>query len=98
MRKGLFVSINNYSGCNLSYCNNDAVETSNLLEYNGDGTKNFDIKVIVENCTNNELKLNIETLFSSDEEIALFYFSGHGSDKDQGYLVTTDFDDYNYSV
>lgn len=91
MKKALIVGLNEYPNCQLNYCNNDAVEISNLLETNEDGSPNFGIVKIINKCSKSELKIAVEKLFADDAEIALLYFSGHGSEKDEGYLCTTDF-------
>ncbi|MCC6093456.1 MAG: caspase family protein [Eubacteriales bacterium] len=98
MKKALIVGLNDYESCPLSFCVNDAVEIKSLIETNGDGSPNFDAKLITDKCDQNTLLDNIEELFKSDPEIALLYFSGHGADKDGGYLVTTDFCSTNYGV
>ena len=85
MRKALCVGINNYSKArNLNGCVNDATMIKKALEYNGDGSKNFDVKLMCSteqkpyiSCT--ELKAAVEELFHSESEIAVFYFSGHGA-------------------
>ena len=92
MKKALIVGLNDYPGNELRWCNNDAVSVSELIETNGDGSPNFDVIPIIGKCTSRNLKSAIHELFSDDSEIALFYFSGHGSDEGEGYLVTTDDD------
>lgn len=93
MKKALIVGLNNYlNGSELNWCDNDAIAMKNLIESNGDGSPNFDVKQIIDECTKENLQFAIEKLFSDEADIALLYFSGHGSDKDGGYLVTTDFD------
>ena len=99
MKKALVVGLNNYpKGYELDCCNNDAVAIKNLIESNGDGSPNFDVKSIVGECTKDNLQFAIEKLFSDEADIALLYFSGHGSDKDGGYLITTDFDNRTIGV
>ncbi len=93
VKKALIVGLNNYPNGNaLNWCDNDAVAISSLIESNGDGSPNFDIKQIIDECTKEYLQFAIEKLFSDEADIALLYFSGHGSSEDGGYLVTTDFD------
>ena len=43
-RKALVVGIDDYPGCPLNGCVNDAEEIKNLLETNGDGSPNFEVK------------------------------------------------------
>lgn len=38
MRKALIVGLNNYAGCELHWCDNDAIAMKELLESNGDGS------------------------------------------------------------
>ncbi len=90
MKKALIVGLNDYPGCELEWCDNDAIAMMNLLESNGDGSPNFDTRAIVDSCTRSNLRLAISKLFADDADIALLYFSGHGSDADGGYLCTTD--------
>lgn len=97
MRKALCVGINNYSKIRgLNGCVNDAIMIKNTLEYNGDGSKNFDVKLMCSTeqkpyISRNELKEAVEELFHSESEIAVFYFSGHGAfDSCGGYLCTSE--------
>ena len=98
MKKALIVGLNNYPGCKLEWCNNDAIAMKELIESNGDGSPNFDVVSIIDNCTKSNLTSAIEKLFADDADIALLYFSGHGKDTDGGYLCTTDFSSNNYGV
>lgn len=91
MKKALIVGLNNYYKCALDWCDNDAVAMKDLIESNGDGSPNFEVVSIINNCTKDTLKLAIEKLFSDDADVALLYFSGHGAEADGGYLCTTDF-------
>lgn len=91
MKKALIVGLNKYPDCELQWCDNDAIAIANLIEANGDGSPNFDVIQITDTCGKDTLYHNIRKLFADDAEIALLYFSGHGSDIDGGYLVTTDF-------
>ncbi len=99
MRKALVVGIDHYDNCNsLSGCVNDANSVKAVLERHSDGTKNFDVKILTATSRSNvltrkELKDSVIELFKdNNEDIALFYFSGHGYVEDDtgGYLVTTD--------
>ena len=97
MRKALIVGINHYEHGNpLFGCVDDAYAVKSVLERHDGGTVNFDCML----CTGtgptavvkrSDLKDNIEKLFKSDGEIALFYFAGHGHiEATGGYLLTTD--------
>jgi hypothetical protein len=97
MRKALVVGIDYYNYVSPLYgCVNDAYAVQNVLERNGDGTKNFDVKLLSgTNSTNSisrsELREHIMDLFSGDCETALFYFSGHGhTEITGGYLIASD--------
>lgn len=98
MKKALIVGLNEYPRCSLNWCDNDAVAIKDLIESNGDGSPNFDIKLIIDKCTKHELRTAVEQLFEGNAEIALLYFSGHGADTDGGYLCTTDFTEKDYGV
>ena len=88
MKKALIVGIDNYSSAPLSGCVNDANAVAELLKKDGSGFPNFDVKQELNIKTKGELKTLVDDLFSSDDEVALFYFSGHGSSDNSGYLVT----------
>lgn len=97
MRKALIVGVNYYSNIsNLPGCVPDAYSVNSALKDNSDGTKNFDTKIItsVDESTGISrkcLKQEIHDLFCDDNEIALFYYSGHGYvESTGGYLLTSD--------
>jgi hypothetical protein len=99
MRKALCVGIDSYKSINgLHGCVNDANAVKAALERNADGTLNFNVKLMCatsENSyiTRNELRDAVEELFRSESEIAVFYYSGHGSiDAIGGYLCTSEID------
>lgn len=91
MKKALIVGLNDYPGCELNWCENDAIAMKELIETNGDGSPNFDVISILGSCTKDDLRSSIEKLFDNYSDVALLYFSGHGADTDGGYLCTTDF-------
>lgn len=97
MRKALVVGINYYAHSNpLRGCVNDAHSVKSVLERNSDGTVNFDVKLLVgtgpaESVSRADLKDNIQNLFGTDGETALFYFAGHGHlESLGGYLLASD--------
>lgn len=97
MRKALCVGIDSYEHVeDLCGCVNDANSVKAALERNGDGTLNFDVKLMCATSeasyiSRNSLKDEIENLFKSESEIAIFYYSGHGSvDALGGYLCTSE--------
>jgi hypothetical protein len=102
MRKALVIGINDYPGAPLRGCVNDAVSVSNVFETDGDGSPNFGVKLITspsDSVTAPKLKAEIESLFSGDPDVALLYFSGHGTvNSFGGYIVTTDFKKYSEGV
>ena len=99
MKKALIVGINRYSQCPLQGCCNDADGVAKVLETNGDGSPNFSIKLKKDIDKKGDLRKLIEESFSNDEDIALFYYPGHGYiDNIGGYLVTPDYTDGDYGV
>lgn len=94
MNIALIVGINHYShGGDLFGCVNDAYNVKNILERNSDGSINFDCKLLTASSSREAierggLKDEIEKLFSTKAEIALFYFAGHGHiESTGGYLL-----------
>jgi len=97
MRKALIVGINYYEHvASLFGCVDDALAVMSVLERHGDGAVNFDCKLLTgagptERVYRNDLKDHVERLFSTQAEIALFYFAGHGHiEATGGYLLATD--------
>lgn len=97
MRKALCVGIDCYEHADdLHGCVNDANAVKAALERNGDGTLNFDARLL---CATSEasyitrtyLKDAVRELFQDESEIAVFYYAGHGSfDSLGGYLCTSE--------
>jgi len=97
MRIALIVGINYYpQGGTLYGCVDDAHAVRAVLERHGDGSVNFDCKLLtgtgaadpVDRAT---LKDHIAELFQAQAEIALFYFAGHGHiEATGGYLLGSD--------
>lgn len=97
MRKALFVGINYYEYVQcLGGCVNDAFALHNALSTNEDGYPNFEGRMLVgidekDMVTQRDLRHAVDLLFAGEPDIALFYFSGHGSiDKYGTYLCTSD--------
>lgn len=97
MKIALIVGIDHYpNGSDLFGCVNDAYNVKGVLERNADGTVNFDCKLITassnkDSIERGELKDAVEKLFSTQAEIALFYFAGHGHiEATGGYLLASD--------
>lgn len=104
MRKALVVGINDYSFGKLNGCIPDANKMCNILSRDYDDTPNFSCKKLI----SSEATINIDVLkqaiidlFHSDCDVALFYFSGHGSEPTQtskACLVTQDAKTHNEGV
>ena len=98
MRKALIVGIDHYSHIkSLTGCVNDAHAVKAVLERHADGTVNFVTPRLLtasgpsDAVERSQLKEAVRELFSSDAEIALLYFAGHGYIEDTGgFLCATD--------
>lgn len=91
-QKALVIGIDEYPDSSLHCCVNDAEEIARLLKTNSDGSKNFDVLLKKNVHAKEDLSEAIEQLFSKDDDIALLYFAGHGSSKDDGeYICTPDY-------
>lgn len=96
-RKALIVGIDAYRDIPpLHGCVNDARSVEGTLLRHADGRVNFDCRMLVAEhggspVTRRELRGAISELFSTDDEIALFYFAGHGHlESTGGYLCASD--------
>jgi hypothetical protein len=91
MRKALIVGIDEYPSSPLTGCITDANSVATTLAANGDGSPNFENKVMTADVTRANLRAQIEALFQggSEIDIALFYFSGHGTITGSGGIVVT---------
>lgn len=102
MRKALVVGINDYATAPLMGCVNDAMSIGSVLEKNGDGSPNFDVKTLLgppRNVTRSLLRSEITSLFAGDADVTLLYFSGHGLLKsNSGYIVTTDYESFDEGI
>ncbi len=102
MKKALVIGINDYPQSPLNGCVNDAHAIANVIESNGDGSPNFNVKLITSpniDISRPVLRESIDQLFSGDCDMALLYFSGHGLVKSTGgYLVTKDARKYDEGV
>ena len=91
MRKALVVGIDDYPSAPLHGCINDATSFASIIENNGDGSPNFDVRLNTDVPTKSILKEMIHELFQGESDTALLYFSGHGYIDDVGgYIVTPD--------
>lgn len=105
MKRALVVGIDDYDDPNqLSGCVNDAIELAVLLDANGDGSPNFDVRRLISSegaITSEILNEAINELFKGDAETALLYFAGHGILNDEtnnGFLVTQDGKNPNWGI
>lgn len=99
MGKALVVGINDYPENPLNGCVNDAVAFASIIETNGDGSPNFDVKLHTDVPSKSDLKKLIIDLFDGDSETSLLYFSGHGyMDDIGGYIVTPDYQEHDLGV
>jgi Caspase domain len=98
MRRALLVGIDDYPAAPLAGCVNDAMAMARLLHRHDDGGVNFDTQLVTsdrETVTRARLRAGIDELFADPADVALLYFSGHGTENDLGgYLVTTDAEVY----
>jgi len=100
MKRALVVGINAYRNAKtLNGCVNDAKNIESLISRNSDGTKNFDTKIITaegsQEILRRDLKKLMIELLEQPAEMALFYFSGHGTATNLGgYLCTSEAQSY----
>jgi hypothetical protein len=99
MRKALVIGINAYGTASLSGCINDASAFASIIETHSDGSPNFGVKLKTDIPTKSELKTLISELFQGKNDVALFYFSGHGYINELGgYIVTPDYSQYDEGI
>ncbi len=84
MRKALVVGIDYYKHLgSLKGCVHDAYAVEAMLDRHADGSVNFGARLVVgtgphDMVTRTDLKDLVRELFADDNEVALFYFAGHG--------------------
>jgi hypothetical protein len=91
MRKALVVGINKYPTAPLYACVKDASAFGAIMETDGNGDPNFSVKLETDVPTKGKLLELVSELFKSEDDVALFFFSGHGYESELGgFLVTPD--------
>lgn len=96
MKKALVVGIDNYVLSPLSGCVTDATTVAEVLETNGDGSPNFDVKLLISSKDDvlvGVLQDSVEELFQGEADTVLLYFAGHGTinpETNAGYLIAQD--------
>lgn len=96
MKRALVIGINDYPKNPLHGCVRDATTLSGLLERNGDGSPNFDVRLLTSDVapvTSEIMAEAVDELFAAAADVALFYFAGHGTlapPNNSGYLVSQD--------
>jgi hypothetical protein len=97
VRKALVVGIDHYTHIgNLAGCVNDAHAVKAMLDRHADGSVNFGVRLIAGNGPHDvvergDLKEAVRELFADDNEVAVFYFAGHGHiETTGGYLCAGD--------
>jgi hypothetical protein len=102
MRRALSVGINEYRSAPLAGCVDDAIAIAELLGRNDDGSPNFDVRLMTapkSRINRRDLREAITELFQDAADIALLYFSGHGTERNlDGYLVAQDSATYDEGV
>ena len=69
MRKALVIGLNDYPGCPLDGCVNDANAVASILARNGDNTPNFDVQKITNNIHPIFLVSDIDSAISLTRKI-----------------------------
>lgn len=78
MRKALLVGIDEYPVKKLDGCILDVDRMEQVLARNGDGSDNFHVDVMRNELSSKKIMKAIADLFAQQNEVSLFYFSGHG--------------------
>lgn len=96
IKRALVIGIDDYSDAPLQGCVNDANAITLLLESNGDGSPNFEVRKLTSDAaavSNEILGEAVEELFRAEADIALLYFAGHGilnPETNAGFIVGQD--------
>jgi uncharacterized caspase-like protein len=103
-RRALVVGIDDYPDAPLAGCVNDANAIGKLLRTHEDGSPNFSVKAMLQpsqRVTRSGLRAALAKLFSDIDEadVALFFFSGHGTENNLGgFIVTSDAQRYDEGI
>lgn len=90
-KKALVIGNDLYDQHRLMGCCNDAIAIKELLDRNADDSPNFDTWIL-ENAASTDIKQGIISLFEGNCEIALLYFSGHGTNAEgESGIIGTDY-------
>lgn len=106
MRRALCVGIDSYVFGDLHGCVADAERMAGLLRNHEDGQPNFECRAMVapigsakDIVTRTKLMQALEQLLRDKADVALFHFSGHGTENNLGgFLVTQDAKVYDEGV
>ena len=102
MRRALIIGIDDYPGCPLNGCVNDALKLEKVLSRHHDGRLNFQCEVLTaptKTLSRPYLRRRISELFEHPADVAFLHFSGHGTIKGfGGYLVTPDYCEYDVGL
>lgn len=102
MRRALLVGIDDYPAAPLAGCVADAVGLEEVLSTHEEGSPNFDCRLLTSDqaeITRGTLRESIDQLFQHEADVALLFFSGHGTENNLGgYLVTPDASRYDEGV
>jgi uncharacterized caspase-like protein len=102
VRRALTVGNSDYPAGQLRGCVEDARSMAQLLRRHHDGAVNFDVEVLTSDevtVTKARLRERVAALLRQPADVALLYFTGHGSEDDAGgHLVTTDASEHDPGV
>lgn len=93
MKRALLVGVDDYDNFNsLNGCVNDANAVLPLLARNEDGSPNFNCESRTsdnDRIARDALLENCEALLAPGADVALFYFAGHGDERNQDVVLVT---------
>lgn len=82
MKRALVIGIDQYEVAELTNCESDARRVAKLLERNEDGSRNFDVQLLLSDSSQpisrGLMLAALKTLFGAPAELAVLYFAGHG--------------------